>query len=151
MLSAIPKHKGTEKMQADIKSKIAKLKVDVKKGKGKARRRDSSHVKREGAGQVVLVGAPNSGKSALDRLRRHDFDRLGIIRVCTKAPGKPADTDRPFVLPIGATVVDLARHIHKDLVFNMKFACIWGAGKYDGQRVPLNHELKDMDILEIHS
>ncbi|HLE60060.1 MAG TPA: hypothetical protein VI700_00845, partial [Thermoanaerobaculaceae bacterium] len=64
MLSAIPKHKGTEKLQADIKSRIAKLKLDLKKEGGKPKRADPGYVKREGAGQVVLVGAPNSGKSA---------------------------------------------------------------------------------------
>jgi ribosome-interacting GTPase 1 len=299
MLSAIPKHKGTEKMQADLKSRIAKLKQEVKSSGGKARRYDPSHVKSDGAGQVVLVGAPNSGKSALiaavtnakpevapypfttqkpqpammpfenvqiqlvdtpavsreytpgwlanlvryadgacliadagndaclenvaavlevleqkhvklvgargeevsvlsrvaevpavlvvtkmdregsrerveilreffgqrfeiielsiedepslDRLRRRLFERLGVIRVCTKAPGKPAETQKPFVLPIGSTVVDLARHIHKDLVKNMQFARIWGTGKFDGQRVQRDQQLNDMDVVEINA
>jgi ribosome-interacting GTPase 1 len=299
MLSTIPKHKGTEKLQADIKTRIARLKLEVKRVGGKPKRRDPSYVKREGAGQVVLVGAPNAGKSALlaavtnakpeiaaypfttqqpqpammpfeniqiqlvdtpavstefmpgwlgnlvrnadvavlladagsdaclenvtmvlevlaerhvklvrepgaeasvlsqvaevptllvatkmdrpgteerreilhefyaDRfdilpcstadqlalgtLRRRLFQQLGVIRVCTKQPGKPPDTRQPFVLPVGATVLDLARQIHKDLAKNMSFARIWGRGKYDGQRVPRDHELRDMDVLEIHA
>jgi hypothetical protein len=66
MLSTIPKHKGTEKIQADLKSKISKLKDlpdKVKKGSG-----PSSawyQVDKQGAGQVVLCGLPNSGKSSL--------------------------------------------------------------------------------------
>ena len=41
--------------------------------------------------------------------------------------------------------------IHKDLVKTMQFARVWGAGKYDGQRVPRDYPLEDMDILEIHA
>jgi len=299
MLSAIPKHKGTEKLQADLKSRIAKLKVDIKKEGGKPKRQDPGYIKREGAGQVVLVGPPNSGKSALvasitnakvevadypfttqrpqpammpfenvlvqlvdlppvspehtpgwmtnlvrnadiaclsadagsdacvedvesvlsvlagrhidlvrepseqasvfsavaevptllvatkldapdalgrleilrefyaarfaihgcsaqsgeglDALRRTLFSRLNVIRVCTKAPGKPPDSSHPFVLPVGSTVLDLARNIHKDLARTMTFARIWGQGKYDGQRVQRDHPLSDMDVVEIHA
>ena len=64
MLRAIPKHKGTEKMQADIKRRIARLREasEAARKKGKA---DPYRVEREGAGQVFVVGPPNSGKSAL--------------------------------------------------------------------------------------
>ncbi len=66
MLATIPKHKGTEKMQADIKRRIAKLREQMEQarrsGKGGG---PSYHVEREGAAQIVLVGPPNSGKSSL--------------------------------------------------------------------------------------
>ncbi len=66
MLATIPKHKGTEKMQADIRRRIAKLKEKAEQqrrsGKGGAA---AYHVPREGAAQVALVGAPNAGKSSL--------------------------------------------------------------------------------------
>ena len=66
MLSTIPKHKGTEKLQADIKRKIAKLRDDMEHGKGQgAKRRDAVHVEREGAGQVAVIGPANVGKSQL--------------------------------------------------------------------------------------
>ena len=65
MLRAIPKHKGTEKMQADIKRRIAKLKAEATRRPVTARQRASHHLSREGAGQVALVGPPNSGKSSL--------------------------------------------------------------------------------------
>jgi ribosome-interacting GTPase 1 len=68
MLQTIPKHKGTEKMQADLKTRIAKLKKELSGGsKGGARRGDWFHVEKQGAGQVIAFGAPNSGKSALVR------------------------------------------------------------------------------------
>ncbi|MFN3346927.1 MAG: TGS domain-containing protein [Candidatus Bipolaricaulaceae bacterium] len=66
MLATIPKHKGTEKMQADIKRRIAKLREQMEQarrsGKGGG---PTYHVEREGAAQIVLVGPPNSGKSSL--------------------------------------------------------------------------------------
>ncbi len=65
MLSAIPKHKGTEKMQGDLKRRLSKLRGQKGK-KGATRHAAPIHyVEREGAGQVALVGPPNSGKSSL--------------------------------------------------------------------------------------
>lgn len=68
LLALMPKHKGTDKLQADMKSKISKLAREVaspgKKG-GAARSEQLDHVDKEGAGQVILIGPPNSGKSSL--------------------------------------------------------------------------------------
>ena len=64
MLACIPKHKGTDHMQGDLKRKIAQLKAHPTTRAG-ARQRDPFHVERGGAGQVVLLGLPNCGKSAL--------------------------------------------------------------------------------------
>jgi ribosome-interacting GTPase 1 len=64
MLAVIPKHKGTEKLQADIKRRLARLRDESEK-KAKAGRRDPFLVERHGAGQVAVVGFPNVGKSAL--------------------------------------------------------------------------------------
>ncbi|MHB1001668.1 MAG: GTPase [Armatimonadota bacterium] len=65
MLAIIPKHKGTEKLQADIKTRIAKLKNQEDKHAGHGKRGVEYIVEKEGGGQVVLVGPPNSGKSSL--------------------------------------------------------------------------------------
>lgn len=65
MLAHIPKHKGTEKLQADIKRKIARLKDEAEIKKSKGGHRFSFSVEREGAAQVVVVGPPNVGKSLL--------------------------------------------------------------------------------------
>ncbi|MBN1574277.1 MAG: TGS domain-containing protein [Deltaproteobacteria bacterium] len=64
MLSTIPKHKGTDKMQADIKRRISKTK-DLLEKKSGVKRYNPYKVEREGAGQIAVVGAPNSGKSAV--------------------------------------------------------------------------------------
>ncbi|MCX7750325.1 MAG: 50S ribosome-binding GTPase [Candidatus Bipolaricaulota bacterium] len=65
MLATIPKHKGTEKMQADIKRRIAKLKEKQEQQRRSGKGGATYHVPREGAAQVALVGPPNAGKSSL--------------------------------------------------------------------------------------
>lgn len=68
MFTTLPKHKGTEKMQADIKTRISKLKKEMASpSKSGAKRAEGFHVEKQGAGQVVILGAPNCGKSALVR------------------------------------------------------------------------------------
>ena len=64
MMATIPKHKGTEKLQAELKKKMAALRKESEQQK-KSGRRDSFVVEREGARQLALVGSPNSGKSQL--------------------------------------------------------------------------------------
>lgn len=65
MLATIPKHKGTDKMQADIKRRIAKVREAASSSGRKGRGPSYEHIPKEGAGQVVLVGPPNAGKSTL--------------------------------------------------------------------------------------
>lgn len=302
LLRIMPKHKGTDKLQADMKSKIAKLRKEIEGGGkstgGGAARQAPTHdyVEREGAGQVILIGAPNAGKSSLvdaltnakveiadypyttrephagmmdfetiqiqlidtppisdelfenylpnlirnadlvllvvdladpnlgprnefiiktleekkiilchtppdsvddvrfvykrtlicghkvyddedgtnratldtlfsefpvvttsildddtlENLRRTIFESLRIIRVYTKQVGKPVELVDPVVLPIGGTVEDAAISIHKDFAEKLKFAKIWGEGKFDGQRVTRDHVLSDRDVVEFH-
>jgi ribosome-interacting GTPase 1 len=295
MLRTIPKHKGTEKMQADIKHRISLLtKAAATAAKGHAKGLDPFHIPRGGAGQIILVGPPNVGKSllmsvtthapakvadypfttalpmpgmwkyqdvqlelvdtppvtaghippglwgtiraadivavvvdaadqpleqaeivlgllaerglaltsappaklaaepnrrsgilvankidiadrtavvalaelyagridvhavsaasgeGLDTLARRLWEMLGAIRVYTKEPGKPPDYDKPFTLPAGATVEELARQIHRQLPEKMKFARIWGDGRFSGQQVHRSEPLHDKDTVEIH-
>lgn len=65
MYATIPKHKGTEKLQADIKRRISKLRERERASGRKGKRRDEFHIPREGAGQIALIGPPNAGKSSL--------------------------------------------------------------------------------------
>jgi len=68
LLAIMPKHKGTDKLQADLKAKISKLKKQLDGGGKKhgARQADTiSHIEKEGAAQIILIGPPNSGKSSL--------------------------------------------------------------------------------------
>jgi len=300
MLSTIPKHKGTEKMQADLKSRIAKLRKGSGDKKG-AKRADWFHVEKQGAGQVAVFGAPNAGKSALvnaltglpttvapypfataapaagmmpfeeiqiqlvdtpplvpdspawvyhilrtadlavwlvdlsddalldevdetknllagaritlapseelhflktmicgskcddpaagdrlailkemlgdeeilpvsvvsgaglEELKRRLFLALDKIRVYTKKPGKPADFSDPVIVKSGATVMDVAFHLHKDIAAGLSFARLWHksegqdvhqpaqASGLDGRRVERGHICQDQDILEFHT
>lgn len=65
LLRLIPKHKGTEKLQADLKRRLSKARGQEGKKSGGARRGDEHYVEKEGAGQVVLAGLPNVGKSQI--------------------------------------------------------------------------------------
>jgi len=67
MLRTIPKHKGTEHLQADIKARIKDLSEQLeghRKGSG-AHGGPTLVIRPEGAAQVALIGPPNAGKSAL--------------------------------------------------------------------------------------
>lgn len=298
MFRLLPKHKGTEKLQSDLKQKISRAKDEIEGAKSGGKKGGVSHrVPREGAGQIVLVGAPNAGKSAmltaltnakpevapypfttrapypgimfyedvriqlvdlppisadflepwvpslirsadaailvadlgsddvtdgleialarladvhtelvgtlpydvedetiqhvktllvanktdaegaqdrldvlrewfaprfpivpiaaeggegLDDLKLASYDLLGVMRVYTKLPGKPADRTQPFTIPIGGTVLDLAREIHRDFEQSLKFARVWGTGVFEGQTVKRDHELHEADVVELH-
>lgn len=67
MLRIIPKHKGSEKVVSDIRHRIAKIKKGptAAGGKATAKRSYSEHIPKQGAGQVVLLGPPNGGKSRM--------------------------------------------------------------------------------------
>lgn len=65
MLALIPKHKGTEKLQADIKRRLAKLRRDLGQARGPGRQEAAYRIERKGAGDICLIGPPNSGKSSL--------------------------------------------------------------------------------------
>lgn len=65
MLTIMPKHKGTDKLRADLRRRIAKTKTEAQQKKGSSKREASYSIEREGAAQVVLAGAPNTGKSSL--------------------------------------------------------------------------------------
>ncbi len=295
MLAVIPKHKGTDKLQGDLRKRLSKLRTQDEKKRGAGGRINPYKVQRAGAGMAVLIGPPNSGKSSiLDRLtnakptvapfpystqipmpgmmafenafvqlvdtpplstdffepdlpgllRKADitllvidasdpavleavdttsailenvkvklareaaaaepgtpvsvktmivmtkidlpgareeadafceldpgfpilplstetgegledfaaqvFWGLDVVRAYTKIPGKKPDLSDPVYLKRGQTVLDFAKEIHKDFVSGLKFARIWGEGKYDGQSVNRDHMVNDGDIIELH-
>lgn len=286
MMSVMPKHKGTEKLQAELKKKMSALRKESEDHKKSGGRRDTHVIEKQGARQLALVGSPNSGKSqlirslthatpevadypyttrtpvpgmmifenvrlqlvdlppispeyteswvpmlighadailwiidladddVLDRMeetrqllqntmadldvmrvfivgnksdavgatdreaivremhgsrfpittfsaasaqpadleafKRVVYDFLNVVRVYTKAPGKKADMNDPYVVQRGSTVVDVAEKVHRDFVTNLKYARIWGEGKTDGIMVPRDFVISEGDILELH-
>ena len=294
-ISTIPKHKGTDKLRADLRRRLSKLKAAPQTQKGVSRRESAFRIDKEGAGQVVVVGPANVGKSALvatltnatpevadypyttwtptpgmmpmeniqiqlidtpplsrdyvepellDLIRRSDlillvvdlqtypiqqlentiailqehcivplrlkdryteqrrltfipllvlvnksddessdedfeilcelleddwpllpvsattgrnlerlkevvFERLEIIRVYSKPPGREPDLGAPFVLEKGSTVVDFAGKVHQDFFEKLTAARVWGSAVYDGQMVGRDHVLQDGDVVEL--
>ncbi|MFC1848504.1 GTPase [Chloroflexota bacterium] len=297
MLGIMPKHKGTDKLRADLRKRIAKFSDEAQRRTSVARKGSTYNIRKEGAGQVVLVGLPNAGKSqlvsaltdafpevadypyatknplpgmmrfeniqiqlldmppitdreakpwfshllrnadvlvilvdlaedpvfqletlvaelegmkvklvveeeedefvpgvvrkaalvvgnkidldgssenygllsemygdrlavaavsaregdGLDAMTRRIFELLNIIRVYTKSPGKKADLDDPVILKRGSTVGEAAESVHKDFRSRLKYAQVWGSGKYDGQRVKRERVLEDGDVVELHA
>jgi len=86
----------------------------------------------------------------LDELGAFLFKALEIVRVYTKTPGKPAETDKPFTVRRGGTVHDVAQLVHKDIAEGLKFARMWGTDVYDGQQVGPDHLVSDGDLVELH-
>ena len=78
------------------------------------------------------------------------FKALEIVRVYTKTPGKAAETDKPFTVRRGDTVLDVAKMVHKDIAEGLKFARTWGVDVYDGQQVGPEHPVSDGDLVELH-
>ena len=295
MLTLMPKHKGTDKLRADIRRRISRLKDPATRKKGATRHESIYHIDKEGAGMAVVIGAANTGKSAivniltnaspevapypnttwqptpgmmpveniqiqlidtppldreyiepdlLDLIRRADLvllvvdlqtdpvgelqkivallddyrivplrfkenypeqhgiifipflvlankyddrsadenydifrelleddwpmipvsavtgrnleemkrrvvERLDIIRVYSKAPGKEPDRTAPFTLKRGSTVADFAGKVHQDFVTKLKTARLWGKSVFDGQMVHRDHVLEDGDVVEL--
>ncbi len=87
MLRTVPKHKGTEHIQADIKSRIRQLTDELgAPHKGPARSGPAHTVRREGAGQVCLIGPPNSGKSSLHAILTGSRAEIGPFPYTTREP-----------------------------------------------------------------
>jgi len=87
MLSVMPKHKGTDKLQADLKKRIAKLQQEAKaQKKAGGRRSEPGYVPKEGAGQVAVIGPPNSGKSSFINAVTHAHPEIGGYPFTTQKP-----------------------------------------------------------------
>jgi hypothetical protein len=296
MMSTIPKHKGTDKLRAELRRKISKLKEEQQKKKGAGKHESEYHIEKEGAGRAVLIGFENTGKSSViaalthaapkiseapfttwqpvpgmmefedvqiqlvdtpplskehsqpelfdlirssdlilivvdlqatpfqqledslsllndhkiipeqwkektiderriefipslvivnkddndkfdqdfevfkelteielpfvpisiinkknfSKLKNEIFERLSIIRIYSKPPGKEPDLTKPFILKNGSTVQDLAGKVHHDFQQKLKTARVWGKNVFDGQLVGRDHVLHDKDIVELH-
>ncbi|MDO8587495.1 MAG: GTPase [Armatimonadota bacterium] len=98
----------------------------------------------------ILPISADTGRG-LEELKQQVFKMLDIVRVYTKIPGKPPDMETPYVVPHGTTVQELATMVHKDFAERLRFARIWGHGRFDGQMVGRDDVLEDRDVLELHA
>ena len=65
MLRELPKHKGTDKLQADLKQKISRAKKEVVQQGKRGGKATGFRIPHQGAGRAVIIGGPNAGKSQL--------------------------------------------------------------------------------------
>jgi hypothetical protein len=96
----------------------------------------------------MVAASVTTGRN-LDLLKAAVVDRLNIIRVYSKSPGKKPDLSAPFVLKKGGTIADFAGKVHQDFAQKLKAAKVWGSGVFDGQRVQRDYVLQDGDIIEL--
>ena len=294
MLSAMPKHKGTDRLRAELRTKIARFSEEAERKLATSKRGSAYNIPKEGAGQVILVGLPNTGKSqlvtavteaspnvadypfttqtptpgmmifedvkiqivdippiidrdarpwfpnllgradllllmmdlsqepigqveaiieelaklkvrpvgrkqdeeawvrqrkamivgnkidldgseenrgklesrygeefpiiaisaakgnGLEELKQEVYKSLDIIRVYTRTPGQKTGLGEPMIMKQGSTINDAAESVHKDFQAKLKYALVWGSGKFDGQKVKREHILQEGDVIELH-
>ncbi len=97
--------------------------------------------------KAVLISALN--ESNLDKLKEAIWLNLNFIRVYMKRRGKEADMQNPVVVKSGSTAKDVCMKIHREFAKKFKSAKVWGSSKFPGQKVGLDYELKDGDVVEL--
>ena len=97
---------------------------------------------------IMISSIPELPENNLEELKKKIFNSFNVLRIFTKEPGKEKEK-RPMIMKPGSTVKDIAEKILKGLSKRVKETKIWGpSSKFGGQKVGLNHELKDMDVVE---
>jgi len=90
-------------------------------------------------------------RQGLNTIGKNLFKTLNIIRVYTKEPSQKRPSEKPFILKKGATVADLARHIHSDFSKKFSYAKIWAERfVFSPKKVGPTFLLEDGDVVEIH-
>jgi hypothetical protein len=98
--------------------------------------------------KVIPISARNG--TGLNKLQESIFSELCFIRVFMKPVGKKTDFDEPLILKKGDTVEDACRKLHRDFKHKFRYANVSGpSAKHDIQKVGLDHELMDSDVLTI--
>ncbi|HEY9703791.1 MAG TPA: GTP-binding protein [Allocoleopsis sp.] len=97
----------------------------------------------------LAISAKN--KIYIEQLKELIFEKLDLIRIYLKEPGKEADMKVPIIISRNSSVKDVCQKLHKDFVAKFKFCRVWGkSSKFPGQKLMLDHKMGDRDILEIH-
>jgi small GTP-binding protein len=104
---------------------------------------------REEHGDVLFISAKH--EKNLDAFCDRVFEALGLIRVYMKKRQGDVDKDEPMIMRDGDTIEDLTASMHDSFHDSFKHARVWGeSATHDGQRVGMDHELCDEDIIEIN-
>jgi small GTP-binding protein len=98
---------------------------------------------------TIVISAKNG--TGIEELKRMVWKKLNLMRIYMKRAGKEADLKEPFIFRKGSTVRDVCNRIHGELAKDFSFARVWGpTARFPGQKVGLNHILRDRDIVELH-
>ena len=100
MLTVIPKHKGTEHLQADLKTRLKEARAEVQTETSSPARGRSFRIPRQGAGTVVLIGAPNSGRSRIVAELTNAEPEVAVYPFTTREPF-------PAMMPCEGALVQL--------------------------------------------
>ncbi|MEF8880324.1 MAG: GTPase [Candidatus Nanohaloarchaea archaeon] len=105
--------------------------------------------KSEFEGYDLLISAEK--EEGLDELKDLIFDRLGLIRVYMKEKGEEPDRDDPLILEEETTIEEALEELPGDMLDRFKKAKVSGpSSKFPNQKVGLEHELMDEDVLELN-
>ncbi len=124
---------------------IVANKLDVKDGSEKL-----MELKKYLNDKFKIMGISCKTGEGIETLPKTLFNMLKIIRIYTKRSGKKA-AEKPLIFYGEPLVEDVAKEVHSEFVTQFKYARIWGSSNYPGERVGLNYELQDRDVIEIRT
>jgi len=111
------------------------------------KRRISANLQSKKYNFILMTSYPIPSEN-LSELKQKIFDTFNINRIFTKEPGKEK-SNRPIIMKPGSTAKNVADKIFEGLSKRVKEIRIWGpSSKFGGQKVGLNHVLKDSDVIE---
>lgn len=107
----------------------------------------NKEIKEDEEGKIYISAKEEKN---LDYLKEKIFDGLNLIRIYLKPQGGSVDKEEPVILSEGAKIRDVCKEIHSKFEDRFQYARVWGdSGKFDGQQIGLDHEVKDEDVIQL--